>query len=277
MIEWLSSIDAVERRFAELSVLAREDQERTYRTGALAGWCACCQRDTTFRLPRGDGWINLRESLLCECGMNGRMRMIMGALRAEPPQPPFLMFERVTPLYALVAREFPFVQGCEYFGPEAVGGSEHDFRGLPVRHEDMQSLSVPDGSMRTLFHGDVLEHVADPQRALAECRRVLAPGGTLLFTCPVLNRRAHEVRARVEGGQLVHLQPPAYHGNPLDDSGTLVFTEPGLSLLEDLRHAGFDRAEIGLAYDASQGILRDGNPWDDYNMWPVLFRARRNT
>jgi SAM-dependent methyltransferase len=276
MIEWFSTIEAAERRFAELGEQAREDQERTYRAGTLEGWCACCERGGTFKLPASEGWVNLRESLLCDCGMNGRMRMIMAALRAEPPRPPFLMFERVTPLYAKVAQVFPFVEGCEYFGPDAVGGSEHAFRGLKVRHEDMQALSLGDASMQTLFHGDVLEHVADPQAALAECRRVLAPGGTLLFTCPVMNRREHDVRARVEGGQVVHLQPPAYHGNPLDDGGTLVFTVPGLSLLEDLRRAGFDSAEIGLGYDAAQGILRDGNPWDEHNMWPILFRARRD-
>ena len=61
----------------------------------------------------------------------------------------------------------------------------------------------------------------------------------------------------------------------MDQNGALVFTEPGLQLLDDLRIAGFDSVELGLAFAPEQGILRDGNPYDDYNMWPVIFRATR--
>jgi SAM-dependent methyltransferase len=248
---------------------------RVYAEGALDGWCPHCESSRRFTLarPSGAGWVNLREELLCSCGMNSRMRMILACLQEASPQARFLMLERVTPLFALVQERFPFVEGCEYFGDNAEPGSTHSFGGMDVRHENMLSFSYDNNSFEALFHGDVLEHVPDIPKALSECHRILKPGGQLLFTCPMTNLDRHITRARIEQGQLVHLLPPGYHGNPMDNSGVLVFTEPGLQLANDLRAAGFGRVELGLAFEPGMGILRDGNPYPDFNMWPIFFRA----
>ena len=276
-MEWFDSQSAIAARFQQLRSTAALAEAAVYSGGGQDGWCAACRRYTQFRLPAAsDGnWINLRESLLCECGMNSRMRMIFAALDETPPQERFLMFERVTPLYARVKDRYPFVEGCEYFGPDVAPGELRRIGGTQVQHENMLSLSYPDRTFRYLFHGDVLEHVPDMRQALAECLRVLSVGGTLLFTCPMTNLANHVVRARLRGSAIEHLLPAAYHGNPMDAGGALVFNEPGLQLLQDLRDTGFDAAWIGLAFDARQGILRDGNPYSDYNMWPVIFRAQR--
>src|SRR5208282_3830755 len=37
-----------------------------------------------------------------------------------------------------------------------------------------------------VIHSDTLEHVERPVRALEECRRVLAPGGRVCFTVPII-------------------------------------------------------------------------------------------
>jgi SAM-dependent methyltransferase len=44
------------------------------------------------------------------------------------------------------------------------------------------TLPLPDGEVDAVFSSQVLEHVADPTRYLAECERVLRPGGTLLLS-----------------------------------------------------------------------------------------------
>ncbi len=50
-----------------------------------------------------------------------------------------------------------------------------------VRFEqaDITALSFPDGSFDHVFVCFVLEHLTDPQRTLAELKRVLVPGGTV--------------------------------------------------------------------------------------------------
>ena len=49
---------------------------------------------------------------------------------------------------------------------------------------DIISIPQPDASFDVLVCTEVLEHVPDPVRALAECTRLLKPGGTLIVTAP---------------------------------------------------------------------------------------------
>jgi SAM-dependent methyltransferase len=48
------------------------------------------------------------------------------------------------------------------------------------------SLPVPDGSFSLVLCTQVLEHVPEPARVLAECSRVLEPGGRLALTVPLI-------------------------------------------------------------------------------------------
>ncbi|MBF0594251.1 MAG: class I SAM-dependent methyltransferase [Candidatus Omnitrophica bacterium] len=49
---------------------------------------------------------------------------------------------------------------------------------------DAQELTFADGSFDAVIASDILEHLADPARALASWRRVLKPGGKLLVFVP---------------------------------------------------------------------------------------------
>lgn len=59
---------------------------------------------------------------------------------------------------------------------------------LPVLQAAGEALPVPEGSFEAVCAWDVLEHVRDPARVLAEAHRVLRPGGVFLLT--VVNRLA---------------------------------------------------------------------------------------
>jgi len=70
---------------------------------------------------------------------------------------------------------------------------------VELRPGDCYSLDLPDASTDFVFARLLFQHLSDPQRALAEARRVLRPGGRI---CVV----------DVDDG-LVHLfpEPPGYH------------------------------------------------------------------
>jgi SAM-dependent methyltransferase len=252
---------------AERSIAARTHVE---------GWCAVCRRVVSLRVGEPEGtWSNLREGLLCHCGLNGRMRLIYLALEEVAPTREFLMLERITPLFRAVAERFPQVEGCEYLGSHRTPGEFVQLGGMSVRHENLEALSYPDVSLVCVFHGDVLEHVPNPNAALRECHRVLRPGGVLVFTCPFFDLEQHIVRCEWIDGVLRHHLPPGYHGNPVSAAGSLVYTHHGWPLIDDVRNAGFDRVEIGLCYDVYQGIVSNGNPYPEGHMWPVVFRASK--
>lgn len=57
-----------------------------------------------------------------------------------------------------------------------------------VAHVCSASAEYPfdDGQFDVVFAGEIIEHVFDPDAMLRECRRVLAPSGTLILTTPNL-------------------------------------------------------------------------------------------
>jgi len=101
---------------------------------------------------------------------------------------------------------------------------------------DMRQLPFDAGSYDLAVHSDTLEHVADPVRALAECRRILAARGALVFTVPVVIGRSSRTRAGL---------PPSYHGyEACQDPGMLVHTEFGADVWTYVLRAGFSQCEV---------------------------------
>lgn len=66
----------------------------------------------------------------------------------------------------------PAVEGLRAAGARAVAG-------------DARELPFADASFEVVAAFDIIEHVADDARVIAEIARVLAPGGSLLFSVPL--------------------------------------------------------------------------------------------
>lgn len=96
---------------------------------------------------------------------------------------------------------------------------------------DMHDLPYAADSFDLVVHSDTLEHVSDPIRALAECRRVLRPHGSLCLTIPTIIGRLTRSRAGL---------PKSHHGaveTSADDF--VVHTEFGADMWTFLLQAGF--------------------------------------
>jgi SAM-dependent methyltransferase len=109
-----------------------------------------------------------------------------------------------------------------------------------IRSEDLNALSYADDQFDLVLTSDTLEHIPDVERALREIYRVLKPGGTHIFTIPVVWDRSTLCRARLtDTGELVHVLPPSYHGEASAQStDLLVFWEFGSDVQELVRASG---------------------------------------
>jgi SAM-dependent methyltransferase len=67
---------------------------------------------------------------------------------------------------------------------EATVEHAHARHGIDVRRADVADLPFDDGAFDLVVSFETIEHVAEPERALAEMRRVLRPEGTLVISTP---------------------------------------------------------------------------------------------
>lgn len=72
--------------------------------------------------------------------------------------------------------------GLAAVGIDPSPGMVAEGRNLPLARARAEALPWRDGSLTAVFCECVLSLTADPERALAECRRVLAPGGFLVLS-----------------------------------------------------------------------------------------------
>lgn len=83
------------------------------------------------------------------------------------------------------------IEGVD-FSPLAIARLKALDPTLPVALGDVRKLPYADGALGCYYSGGVVEHFEEgPTEALAEARRVLAPGGVLLITVPYVNWIRH--------------------------------------------------------------------------------------
>jgi SAM-dependent methyltransferase len=204
--------------------------------------------------------INFRERLVCPgCQLNNRQRfmahLLSEATRESPPEAPVYLYEQVTPFYAWALRALPgTVVGSEYLAHDLPGGEVVN----GIRHEDALALSFDDEQLSVIVSNDVFEHVPDIDRSLAECARVLRPHGRLYFSIPFHETPVSTQRAVLRDGEVLHVLPPEYHGNPVDPKGSLVFYDHGWDILERCREAGFADAFVLCYWSVLYGYLGAG-------------------
>lgn len=101
---------------------------------------------------------------------------------------------------------------------------------------DMMHMPYQECSYDLVVHSDTLEHVPQPVAALAECYRVLVPGGYCVYTVPAIVGRMTRSRAGLS---------PSYHGDANQRSADFVVqTEYGCDAWKHLILAGFQECRL---------------------------------
>jgi hypothetical protein len=191
------------------------------------GYCPICASQTVF--VKHGNW--LRESLLCiRCGSNPRWRAVIATLEEHFPDWREMTIHESSPggsasdkLRDECKRYIP-----AYYFPDTPLGSYKD----GVQCENLEHMSFGDSEFDLVVTQDVMEHVFHPAVAFAEIARVLKPGGAHVFTVPWYRQRMTITRATDSPNGIIHLAAPEYHGNPVDESGSLVVTAWGLDICD---------------------------------------------
>lgn len=136
--------------------------------------------------------------------------------------------------------------------------SQHVARAYPrlnVLRGNLAALPVRDGGVDVVANLQVIEHLWDQEGFLAECRRVLRPGGTLIVTTPN--------RLTFSPGQDTPLNP--FHTRELAPSELdEMLREAGFRVdeLTGLRHGQrLDTLLNGRIIDAQVEVALSGAPW----------------
>ena len=233
------------------------------------GFCVPCDTKVSFLVDmksggerHSNGWTpNWRERLECPiCRMNNRQRLmatlVKQRLEEKPKQEGYFM-EQVTPIYKWVTSTFKqhSIIGSEYLSHEYTSGTVVQ----GIRHEDVENLSFDNEQLDFIVSTDVFEHVPNPYLAFSECSRVLKQGGIMLATIPFHDDIDISVtRAKFVDGKLKNLLPAVFHGNPLSEDGSLVFTDFGWDLIDTIKSAGFRNVETEVYADKSHCHIGGG-------------------
>ena len=182
------------------------------------------------------GYIDRQQGLKCEaCGSNLRtMALALAVCRCYGYRGIFEKFVKKFKTRRLRVLELNEAGGLTQFLSEL---PKHQLEKYP--QVDMMQMPFADCSFDLVVHSDTLEHVPQPITALAECYRVLAPGGYCAFTIPVIVNRTTRSRAGL---------PASYHGYPNQPSSDLlVQTEYGCDAWKHLILAGFQECRLVAA------------------------------
>lgn len=188
-----------------------------------------------------DGRAHVELSLCPSCGANGRDRFLHWCLVQRVELHPALRIIECSPR---LGREYREAMATWFF----YRTSDYDLRAHAGNLRlDLQAIDLPASCLDVVLCAHVLEHVPETDKALAELRRVLVPGGHLLLQVPVLQARTAPP------------SEPEFHG---DD--TPVFWRFGFDLTERLRQHGFDTAL--LCTEAFAEAVESGeNPWPEWS------------
>jgi SAM-dependent methyltransferase len=148
----------------------------------------------------------------------------------------------------------------------------HARTGVAVAVADGRRLPLADGSVSLVWCVHVLHHLADPQTALAEARRVLSPTGTLILAETVEDHPAIRIARRLR---------PEWDGVAIASRFTAercvaMLEAAGLEVVEQRQHSWISFAAWALPV-APRRAWVTASAWEDRlsRRWAAADRATR--
>lgn len=216
------------------------------------GYCPTCARQVTFTAR--NEW--LRDHYLCSnCGSIPRERALMQTIETFFPAWRELTIHESSPCGR--GASLRLARECKRYVPSQLfPGVARGSKVGQVLSEDLERLTFGDASIDIHVTQDVMEHVFHPYTAFRELARTLKPGGAHIFTTPLVNKQGcSKVRAQLlANGEIRHLEPPVYHGNPLSPEGSLVTLDWGFDICQHIFEACGLFTQIIYIDDITKGI-----------------------
>ena len=202
------------------------------------GHCVICDSHVTFYSE--SDW--LRDGYFCNnCHSIPRERALMYCIEKFYPNWKQLHIHESSPAERgaslKLKNQCPNYIGTHYF-PNFPLGKTHS---TGWRNEDLENLTFADESFDLMVTQDVMEHIFNPAKAFSEIARTLKTGGAHIFTVPIVNKeQPSKINAKKdENGNAIILGYPDYHGNPVDNQGSLVTMYWGYDICDFiLKHSG---------------------------------------
>lgn len=201
--------------------------------------------------------FNRRESSFCHrCGSSLRSRALAEAIMQSYPESKvkyFVDWVEWAKTKRLTIAEINYCGHLHQYLSKIPGIKTSQYRESTWRarlanilkgigSEDMTDLSYKSNSFDLVLHSEVVEHINDTKKALAECKRILIPGGICLFTTPLIINRKTKRKAVIDEKMktIKYYGTPSYHGSGEEDN--LVFWEFGGDFIRK------NKLKVALAY-----------------------------
>ncbi len=215
------------------------------------GYCPICDSQTLF--IEKDPW--LRDFYVCQkCNSIPRQRAIILAINKFCPEWKNLKIHESSPGGASstsIEKHCAEYTPTQFFQDVTLGNSKEG-----IRCENLEKMTFEDNSFDLMITQDVFEHVMNPTDAFREIDRILKPGGAHIFTMPWyphLERTVQRAR-QLDNGDIEFLEEAIYHGNPIDDKGSLVTFDWGADFVDFIyEHSGMTTT-IYLVKDRNMGL-----------------------
>ena len=224
------------------------------------GYCPICESKTSFRIL--GPW--LRDELKCtNCNSIPRERALAFVLTRTLPDWRNASIHESSPADRGISAKLKS-QCIDYVASQYYPKISQQKVG-EYFNINLESQTFEDKKFDVFIALDVFEHILNPKAATQEIYRTLKDGGVAILTFPIIKSLvlATDFRVKIINGNVEYLKPIEYHGNPIDESGSLVTVDYGYDIHKEIslwakfetEVVRFNRRDIGVLGEFTEVVI----------------------